>query len=656
MTQGEADAQPQVPVPPSEHGGLGAADFPNPGVPAALRRSIRLLPPGKRRLLFLAAGFQLSLGLLDLIGVALLGLVAAVAVSGIGPGSLPGWLTTFLGNVGLSGLTVSQLTVVIALGAVVILVLKTGLSALMSRRIIRFLAERQAEVSVRLAREFLSRPLVDVQRWTTPEAIYALGPGVAAATVSLLGSAITIASECFLFAVLGISLLVYDPLVTAVSIVIFGLVVVVLHRLLGSWSARNARISTDAAVDTLTVVSEALSTYRESTVLNRRDLYVTKYEKLVSRSARAGATTTFILEIPKYVLEAALYLSVMVLAVVLFLTRDWTAAASTTALFLAAGTRIIPALLRLQGAGITVRNAAVQAQPTFYMADFLEGTRDSATARDSTDPVESADVQTPRVSAKDLHRHIASGYPGFTGEVALDDVTFRYDGAAEPALVNASLRAAAGTSLALVGSTGAGKSTLADVILGVLHPDSGSVRLSGLAPRDAIARWPGAISYVPQAVALVVGTVKENIAFGVPSEEIDDELAWEALRRAHLADFLIASRDGLDTPIGERGFKLSGGQRQRLGIARALYTRPKLLVLDEATSSLDAETEQAIIETLEELEGQVTTVTIAHRLATVRRADLLLYLEGGRIVASGSFEEVRGRVDNFDRQAALLGL
>jgi ABC-type multidrug transport system fused ATPase/permease subunit len=240
--------------------------------------------------------------------------------------------------------------------------------------------------------------------------------------------------------------------------------------------------------------------------------------------------------------------------------------------------------------------------------------------------------------------------------VVLDNVSFTYDDASEPALREASLSAPGGSSLALVGSTGAGKSTLADVILGVLQPDEGTVLLSGVSPRSAIARWPGAVSYVPQAVALVVGTVKENVAFGVPADEIDEELAWEALHRAHLADFLVASREGLATPIGERGFKLSGGQRQRLGIARALYTRPKLLVLDEATSALDAETELAIIQTLEELEGEVTTVTIAHRLATVRRADMLLYLEGGRIVASGTFEEVRGTVGNFDRQAALLGL
>jgi ATP-binding cassette subfamily C protein len=154
----------------------------------------------------------------------------------------------------------------------------------------------------------------------------------------------------------------------------------------------------------------------------------------------------------------------------------------------------------------------------------------------------------------------------------------------------------------------------------------------------------------------VAGSVRENVALGLPREAIDDDQVWEALRRAHLAEYLIDNREGLDTSVGERGFRLSGGQRQRLGIARALYTRPRLLVLDEATSALDAETEQAIIRTLEELEGEVTTITVAHRLATVRHADQVLYLEHGRIRARGTFDEVRGQVDDFDRQAALLGL
>ncbi|MHB1211294.1 MAG: ABC transporter ATP-binding protein [Candidatus Nanopelagicales bacterium] len=652
MSEPDGRATPEPDVP---HRSLNVVDFANPGVVASVRKAIDLLPAHKRRLLFLAAGIQISLGILDLIGIALIGLVAAVAVSGVGAvlgagpatDNLPSWVQTVLSWVGLEDLTVSQLSVLLALMAVVILVMKTVLSALMSRRIIRFLANRQADVSVRLARDFLSRPLAQVQRWTTPEALYALGNGVSAATVSLLGASIMIASEVFLFAIVGVGLFLYDPVLTVICVIMFGIIVLVLQRGLGGWTARNAKTMTDASIDTLTAVSEALATYREATVLNRRDLYVARYEGLVGRYAGATATAGFILEIPKYVLDVALYLGVLVLGVVQFLTKDWTSAAATVALFLAAGSRILPGLLRLQGATITIRNASVQAQPTFFMSDYLDATRAEG---DDTGP------DTPKVTAARIHAHVQSGYPDFVAEVVVSSVTLTYGDAHEPALIDASFTARTGASVALVGSTGAGKSTLADVVLGVMRPDSGRVTISGVPPREAISRWPGAISYVPQAAALVAGSVRQNVALGMPDEAIDDELVWEALQRAHLDTFLVESREGLDTMIGERGFRLSGGQRQRLGIARALYTRPILLVLDEATSSLDSETEQAIIQTLVELEGEVTTITVAHRLATVRHADEVLYLEGGRIIARGSFDDVRAQVPDFHRQASLLGL
>jgi ABC-type multidrug transport system fused ATPase/permease subunit len=376
-------------------------------------------------------------------------------------------------------------------------------------------------------------------------------------------------------------------------------------------------------------------------------MYIAKYEALVGRYAQATASTTFIMEVPKYVLEATLYLGVLALGVAQFLVqKDLTQAAATVAIFLAAGLRVVPSLLRLQGAAITIRNASVSALPTFYLADALEQGESDTSVID----------RSSRIEARAIRERIAAGHGDFDSTVTVSNVSVTYLDSARPALMDASLTVPPGSSLALVGSTGAGKSTLADVIIGVLEPDSGSVTISGASPREAISRWPGAIAYVPQAVALVVGSVRENVALGLPVDAIDDDMVWEALERAHLADFLRDQREGLDTYIGERGMRLSGGQRQRLGIARALYTRPRLLVLDEATSSLDAETEVAIVQTLDELEGEVSTITVAHRLATVRRADQLLYLENGRIIARGTFDQVRDQVTDFDRQASLLGL
>lgn len=628
--------------PDNPHGGLSVTEFSSPGIRTAIRQAIHLLPKNKRRLLFLGAAVQVSLGLLDLIGIALIGLVAAIVVSGLGVASLPSSIRNVLDTLGLGDLSVSQLSVTVALAAVVILVAKTLLSALMTRRIARFLANRQAEASARLAREFLSRPLAQVQRWTTAEATYALGAGVAAATVALLGAAIIIAAEVFLFSIVGISLLIYDPALTVTAGIFFGLIGLFLHRVLGRWTERNAEVMKDTSIDTLTAVSEALATYRETTVLNRREFYVDRFESLIGRSAVANANSGFIMEVPKYVLESALYVGILVLATVQFLTQSWATAAATVALFLAAGSRIIPALLRLQGAGITIRNAAVQAQPAFFMAQFLEDSKGG----DEHFTNERARVQ----------KLISSRYPEFDASVTVTQAWLSYPGAEAPAVQGIDLHVPQGSSVALVGPTGAGKSSLADLVLGVHEPDSGSVDIGGLSPRDAINTWPGAIAYVPQAVALVGGSVRANVALGLPDVLIDDELVWEALERAHLADFLRENREGLDTAVGERGFRFSGGQRQRLGIARALYARPKLLVLDEATSALDAETELAIIQTLQELEGSVTTITVAHRLATVRHADEVLYLHDGCVMARGTFDYVRSTVHDFDRQASLLGL
>jgi ABC-type multidrug transport system fused ATPase/permease subunit len=537
--------------------------------------------------------------------------------------------------------------VILGVAAVGVLVLKTVLQGVLTRFVYQFLAQQQAMVSANLAQQFLSRPLMFVQQWTTSEATYALGGGVSAATVALLGATITILAEVSLFVVVLITLLIVDPWVTLASLAIFTAVIAVTYRYLSRRTARNAQVVTDGSIDTLSAVSEALQTYREAFVLDRRKHYADRYSGIIGGVARASASNTFIMEVPKFVLESTLYVAILALGMVQFLiNQSIVAAAGTIAIFLAAGMRVVPAMLRLQGATITVRNASVAAQPTFYMVDRLSERGPENTENTSSQLLQVHSPDHPSMPPEN----------NFEPDLIVRAVTYTYPGASSPAIRDISFTAAQGTSVALVGSTGAGKSTLADIILGVIEPDSGTVEVSGIAPGNALTRWPGMIGYVPQSAALVPGTVRQNVALGLVHEQIDDDLIWEALERARIAGFLRDSREGLDTSIGERGIRLSGGQRQRLGIARALYSRPKLLVLDEATSSLDAETEAAIVQTLDDLEGEVTTITVAHRLATVRRADQLLYLEGGCVRSTGTFAEVRSVVPDFDRQASLLGL
>jgi ABC-type bacteriocin/lantibiotic exporter with double-glycine peptidase domain len=192
--------------------------------------------------------------------------------------------------------------------------------------------------------------------------------------------------------------------------------------------------------------------------------------------------------------------------------------------------------------------------------------------------------------------------------------------------------------------------------LGVLKPDHGEVIISSVSAIDAVSKWPGAISYVPQDVLIVDGTIRHNVALGFPPATVDNHRVLSAIEDAALGEFVKSLPNGLDTQVGESGAKLSGGQRQRLGIARALYTNPKLLVLDEATSALDGETELLVTDSIQKLKGRVTVVLIAHRLSTVRNADIVIYMQSGQVQAVGTFDEVRKQIPNFDHQAHLMGL
>jgi ABC-type multidrug transport system fused ATPase/permease subunit len=347
-------------------------------------------------------------------------------------------------------------------------------------------------------------------------------------------------------------------------------------------------------------------------------------------------------QVSKYIFEVGLIIGGAALAVSQVLTREVVAAVAVIAVFLTAASRTMPSLLRLQQASLGIRHSEGIAAPTFALHTELE--------------TESDDFEVDLQVRDRVLAGLASDYAGFAPSMSMSNVTLSYPGADRPAVLDATLSVQPGESLALVGPTGAGKSTISDLVLGVVHPQAGRVQVSGLEPGDAVATWPGAMAYVPQDVAVLNGSIRDNVALGLPEESIDDALVWEALERAHLADMLRKEREGLDTTVGEHGVRLSGGQRQRLGLARALYTRPRLMVLDEATSALDAETEKAVSDALQELEGDVTLVIVAHRLATIRHCTQVAYIEEGRIKALGSFEEVRSAQPNFDRQAQLLGL
>jgi ABC-type multidrug transport system fused ATPase/permease subunit len=239
--------------------------------------------------------------------------------------------------------------------------------------------------------------------------------------------------------------------------------------------------------------------------------------------------------------------------------------------------------------------------------------------------------------------------------LVLRNVEFTYPGVDAPALTNVSLTIPMGSTLGLVGTSGAGKTTLVDLLLGLLVPSSGSIALDGTPLEEVLAAWRARVGYVPQDVALFDGTVAQNVALEWEGQ-IDPKRVETALRRAQLWNVIEARSGGINSRVGDRGMSLSGGQRQRLGIARALYSDPLILVMDEATSALDTKTESDVVQAIRNLRGEVTVVSVAHRLATIRENDLICFMRDGTIIAQCSFDELVRDVPDFAVQAALAGL
>ena len=381
-------------------------------------------------------------------------------------------------------------------------------------------------------------------------------------------------------------------------------------------------------------IIEVLTSYRELVVRNRRNYYANEVFELRAKLADAQAEISFLPQVSKYVIETTVILGTVLISGIQFLLQDASHAVATLTVFLAAGSRIAPAVLRFQQGAITIKSNIAASQPTLEMLHKL---RDKSPSDKSVDGID-------------------FDHSGFTPSVTLSEVSFTYPGADKPALSEVTLNLEQGAFIAIVGPSGAGKTTLVDILLGILEPSSGLVLISDEKPSKAIEKWPGSVGYVPQDVLIVNGTIGDNVALGYPDDCKFEKEVLEALTSSSLTDFLLQSEGGMERQVGERGSRLSGGQRQRLGIARALYTKPRILVLDEATSALDGAIESEITDTIKNMRGDTTVITIAHRLSTVREADLVIYMEDGKVLYQGTFEEVRANVPNFDHQASLMGL
>jgi ATP-binding cassette, subfamily B, bacterial PglK len=601
---------------------------------SAFLQSLRLLSQQDRVKILAVIILQSLLGFLDLVGIALIGLVGALSVTGVQSTEPGGRVQWILENLRIENLQFQNQVAIIGLAAAFILVGRTLVSAIFMRKTLYFLSRRGALISASLVRKVLSQPLLTMQARTNQETVFALTTGVQSITVGVLGTFVLLVADFSLLLVMAVGLLIVNWTMAIGTLVVFTGVAWTLYRFMymraQTLGAENARLS----IESNEKIIEVLVSYRESIVRSRRDFYAKEIASQRFALADTEAELSFMPNVSKYAFEITIVLGGLGIGAVQFLTQDATQAVATLSIFLAAGMRIAPAVLRIQQGSIQIRRSLGNSTETLKV---MHATKDVT------------EIARRETSVEFTHDQ-------FEPIVNLSKVTFRYPDSNQNALDDVNLKIPQGSLIAIVGPSGSGKSTLVDILLGVLEPTSGSVEVSGVSVKSAIDKWPGAISYVPQEITIVNGTIKENIALGYPNDDYAESAVIEALRLSQLHDFVASLPAGPQTQVGERGARLSGGQRQRLGIARALFTRPKLLVLDEATSSLDGQTELDLSSAINQLKGRVTVVLIAHRLSTIRNADQVIYLERGRVIASGSIEHVRSSVKEFDTQATLMGL
>jgi ABC-type multidrug transport system fused ATPase/permease subunit len=600
---------------------------------ASVRRALSFLSTRERTVFFTLLTLRALSGLLDIAGIALIGLVTSIAAVRLT--TQAGAPAPTLLGFHIPAVTNSELLWLVVL-VLAVFVVKALIAISLTRGIAHYVAAIEARNAYDLAEYLLRESLDSIKRFSKAEIQYALTGSATYAFTGLLNNVATIASEGFLLVVIAATFFVVNPVIAIFALVYFGLVVLIIQVFIGRSLRKAGRDAVSGTVDTINALSDTLDTFREIAVLQKQNLFIERIRRARSNLASSDATRTFIAGMPRYVIETSLMLGVVAIVGYEFLTNQLATGLVVVGIFLTGGVRMMASLLPLQSAFANIKQNAEQAESAL---DLLGEAR----------------IRRAELAAAALD---AGARPAIEVVAALPlEVTgasYRYPGDGHDTLHSLSLTVDAGAYAALIGPSGAGKTTTVDLILGLVNPDSGAVRIGGHEPSELRAAAPGAVSYVPQKPGLVSGTIAENIALGLSMDQIDFDRLDEVIDASSLRDFVDSLPEGVRTSVGKQVDALSGGQIQRIGFARALYPRPRLLILDEATSGLDAGTEAFIASSLRKLHGEVTVIVIAHRLSTVQHADVVYVLEGGRITATGDFPTVRKTVPMVAEYVKLM--
>lgn len=590
--------------------------------------SLNLLDEKSKNRIIVATLALSCLAIIDVIAIGLVGLLSLMTLEGISPGNSSNKVADVLRILNIEDLTFQAQASVIAILIAFCFIGRILISILVTKKMLKFLSLRSVGISKKLINIILQRDAGEIKAISRSNINYGLTEGVDRIVVGVIGSVMNIGSDFTLIAILIVSLNFIDLTLGITSVIFFGLIGVAIYIRQGNVSARLGKTLSARRMEISDHLFGVIDSIREVHLRGTLQSSISKITELRASQSQAWAQMSFQPFMAKYYLEIGMVIGAIVVGGVQFLTHDAKHAVGYLSLFLAAGVRIIPSILRLHSSLINIRSSSGVAAITLELLSLPAINRAGALVPENID--------------------------SFSG-IRFSNVSFEYENNAEFVLSDVSIDIEQNKFTAIVGPSGSGKSTIFDLALGFSSPKNGLVTVEGKQPIDFITEHPGAISLVPQQVNISKDSLRQNLLLGYEGN-INDGNLYQLLESLELSDLINSLPHGLDSELGEFGSRLSGGQKQRIGIARAVCTTPKYLFLDEATSSLDAATENVIMKFLASMKSKMTIVVIAHRLTTVQAADQVIYVESGKVLSAGTFNEVREKVPNFELQAGLMGI
>ena len=591
-------------------------------------KALGCLDAGQKRKIVRLAFIQSCLNILDILAVGIIGIVGSLTVYGVQSRSSSETLTTVLRFIQLEGISFQLQVALLATIATLLFLTKSALSYIVNSKTLLYLSELSGELSRDVLSKLTFSNIKDINSASTQEKLYSITMGTYYLMIGIIAPFGVILSDLVLMLLLFVILMLANSLLAISLLILFGLVGFIIYKKLSNTSfsigAKLAKLEVESNIQIL----EGFKFSRDLALRNSKSSHIDKVAMVRKRIALYQGKLSLLPIITKYVIETAIVIAALIVAAIQFIFLDASGAFASLALFLAAGSRIAPAALRVQHSLMTVKLSAPGAMKAI---NLLKAQNSSTLGEPSlSGSSNSSEIVIDSESSRSI-------FVEFT-EVSLLEVEDN-----RKILSNVNFISDPNSITVIIGPTGAGKSTILDLAIGVLEPSQGSIRISKLSPPEFIENYPNSVRYVPQNVEILNATLLENILFRSVAEFSDKQRLLEVLEVTKLNSVVDNLPNGIHTVIGDGGHVLSGGEIQRIGIARAIFDQPKLLLLDEVTSSLDRETEDSILKMIKKLSREMTIIMIAHRISNMQIADQIIYIKDGCLIEKGSVTFVRDR-------------